>query len=233
MVDSLFVLNEGSWVTAPNGSVTFTPLSTYHGSAPAPIQYVVFDAQGTPSNLATVQIATTLSIDLIFFKGIPSTIGNTLSWKSKNENGFAYFEILKSNNLTEFVTIAKINGGSNTGNYQYVETEDVFGLNYYQLKMVNNDGTSEKSKIIAIRNLDSAEGLNVYPNPSPSHMFKLSGKANVLNLHVFNIKGEEVKVKTNLVNEIIELDMHEHVAGIYLIRIQTDNGYITKRIVIE
>ena len=233
LVDSLFVPGQGSWVTATTGTVTFTPLSSYIGTTPNPIEYVVFDAQGTPSNLATVTIGTSLSVDLVFFKGNTGISGNTLTWKAKNETGFAYFEILKSRNLGEFVAIGRVNGGSNTGNYQYVETEDVFGLNYYQLRMVNTDGTTEKSKIIALRNLDSSEGVNVYPNPSPTHIFKLSGKANLQSLTVFNTQGVQIQVEPKLVDGQIELDMRGQTAGNYLIRVTTPSGYTTKRIVIE
>lgn len=54
--DPLIVPNEGTWTVNPGtGTITFTPLDTFTGD-PAPIQYIVDDNSGNPSEPAIVTV---------------------------------------------------------------------------------------------------------------------------------------------------------------------------------
>jgi CshA-type fibril repeat protein len=234
LVDSLVVPGEGSWKVNPSGSITFTPLSNYNGTQPASIQYIVRDAQGTPSNRAILEIGTTLSVDLVFFKGKPSAVGNELSWKAKNETGFSHFELERSDNLAEFYSIAKISGGNENGNYSTSDKTGIAGLKYYRLRMVDLDGTEEYSKIISIRNNVSEGALNVYPNPIQDFSFRFTTEGKVKSIQISNIIGKAINANfENQENQYKVILPTETAAGIYILQVETDKGRFTKRIVLE
>jgi SdrD B-like domain/Secretion system C-terminal sorting domain len=175
-----------------------------------------------------------LSADLVSFAAKPKNIGNVLTWKAKNETGFSHFEIMKSATLQEFISIGKVEGGSTTGSYQYLDQKDVLGLNYYQLKMVDLDGSVSYSKIIAVNNKESLSGLLVFPNPSPTREFTIQTDADVRNVRVYNTAGAEIEFEQQkrTIGLLIKLN-NQLSSGTYLISIQTSKGLITRRVVIE
>ncbi|PCH89144.1 MAG: hypothetical protein COB88_02075 [Flavobacteriales bacterium] len=78
--------------------------------------------------------------------------------------------------------------------------------------------------------------VNIYPNPSAGQ-FTLeieSQKEMVPSISVYNMQGEELRLKSNntgLKNKLA-FDLRNHANGIYVVRILTDDGVINKRITV-
>ena len=81
---------------------------------------------------------------------------------------------------------------------------------------------------------DNAPSIKVYPNPS-NGFFTLecapaaSGKTIV---SIYNIVGNQIYnevVTANLTN----IDLTGHASGVYFIRVQNDNGFVTRRVVLQ
>jgi Secretion system C-terminal sorting domain len=184
--------------------------------------------------LATVTIGTTLSTDLTFFTGKPTSTGNEFKWKAINETGFSHFEVEKSSNLKEFYSIAKIAGGVESGNYKAFDNTEVVGLNYYRLKMVDLDGTVEYSKTISVRNTVFEYALHVYPNPVQNLTFTFETIGTLKNVVISNSIGKIIKVNTISTDGQFKITMpSESASGIYLLQVETDKGKFTKRVMIE
>jgi len=105
-----------------------------------------------------------LPIELLYFSGDKQACNqNLLAWATATESNNNYFQLERSINGVEFITLGKIPGAGTsleTKQYKYVDTKPESGLNYYRLTQVDYDGTATQSHIIDIDN-DCKEGLNV------------------------------------------------------------------------
>ena len=75
---------------------------------------------------------------------------------------------------------------------------------------------------------NAAADVKVYPNPSEG-MFNIEGQ-NIKKVEVFNSLGQPVYAK-DTENGMMMIDLTNHAAGIYLIRIVTDNGIWSHQVI--
>lgn len=74
-----------------------------------------------------------------------------LNWNTFSEYNNSHFELLRSADGKTFVSVATLQGKGEKGNdYIYTDYNPYPGINYYQLKQVDKDGTFELLKTIAI-----------------------------------------------------------------------------------
>jgi Secretion system C-terminal sorting domain len=127
------------------------------------------------NNVATLTYTATsspLPVELLKFSGKKDGPNkNTLSWVTAKEKDFAQFVVEKGKNAKNFEGIATIKSNVNQTsylqNYSFVDENAVEAINYYRLKMVDNDGTFKYSNIISLENeLNKSIVGEFYPNPS-------------------------------------------------------------------
>ena len=73
---------------------------------------------------------------------------------------------------------------------------------------------------------DLVQNISIYPNPT-SNAIAVSSTSNVLSLEIYNLLGKRVLIAKN--NN--KLDVSNLNSGIYLVKIQTEKGNITKKII--
>jgi len=129
-------------------------------------------------------------------------IGNTtqLNWTTATELNNLGFDVQRSANGNEFVTIGFVSGNGTTTeaqNYSYIDKTTLPNTNYaYRLKQMDFNGTYTYSEVI---NLGESLSLNYelaqnYPNPfnpSTTVSIGLPVKSDI-SLDVYNIVGEKV-----------------------------------------
>lgn len=101
----------------------------------------------------TVPPLAPLPVTLISFSGRMDNNTVPLSWRTASEQNSDYFEVQRSLNGNDFVTIGNVRAAGNSNSVrQYNFTDPHPGeINYYLLKMVDNDDKSEYSRVIIIR----------------------------------------------------------------------------------
>lgn len=137
----------------------------------------------------------------------------TLNWSTATELNNNGFEIQRSLNNSDFVTVGYVKGkGTTTNNtdYVYVDRNLAQGNYSYRLKQIDFNGQYEYSEVInvLVASLDKYALVQNYPNPfNPSTKigYILKDNANV-KLSVYNSLGEEVAV---LVNDLQEQGYHQ------------------------
>ena len=155
-----------------------------------------------------------------------------LAWQTASEINNDYFEVQRSRDGIDFITIEEVSGAGSSDVIQYYQTEDQSpydGLNYYRLKQVDFDGTFDYSeiKVVDISTMDIP--LSVYPNPSSGDINfsePLSG-----NLIVRNMLGQVVwqGVGEGLQN----LDLSHLSAGKYILQhLNQENNIQTVKLTI-
>jgi predicted phage tail protein len=92
----------------------------------------------------------------------------------------------------------------------------------------NNDGTIFKLDL-AINNVNESKStLKVYPNPNNGIINIIGEKLGQVEL--LNVQGQIIKT-FSITDENATIDISELLNGIYLLKIQTKNGYTVKKII--
>jgi hypothetical protein len=90
-----------------------------------------------------------LPIELVYFKGVCQDNRKTiLQWKTASEVNALKFNIERSTNGLDYITIGSLNAQyPYGGNYSFVDDSRQSGILYYRLKMIDKDGTFKYSPI--------------------------------------------------------------------------------------
>jgi hypothetical protein len=153
----------------------------------------------------------------------------------ETEYNSSHFEIEQSVNNTDFKKTGVLKAGQ--ANYSFTDSIPA-SMNYYRLKMVDIDGQSKYSNVVALHK-NSTETIfsRVYPNPfrdqlklnvsvTTEHLAKVTVLDNAG--HVLLRENHPVSPRSNTIslNSINKLP-----AGIYLVRISMDNEVFSKTVV--
>jgi hypothetical protein len=122
-------------------------------------------------------------------------------------------------------TVAAIGSENTTEHYTFTDGSPVRGVNFYRLRTVDTDGTSEGSRVVS---LDFAKGSPeaafVYPNPA-SESIRFSNSidlSRVKNVSVVDTRGIVVYTAGSLTAEGIPATRFRE--GLYVIRLRLDDG---------
>jgi alpha-tubulin suppressor-like RCC1 family protein len=173
-------------------TTNLTALSTGYN-----IDGVLGNGGTTSVNYAFVPIAcqttSIVPITLSSFTAQNKNSTNLLLWTTENETNNKHFEIQRSVDGINFITIGKVNAIGNstiTTNYSYTDNAPTYGTNYYRLKQVDVDGTFTYSNIEKIKNIKLG-GITIYPNPASNALF-VDGVKNNSKYCITNLLGEIV-----------------------------------------
>lgn len=90
-----------------------------------------------------------------------------LQWITSSEYQNNHFVIERSSNGIHYVSLGTVqaSGNSNGATYSFVDVSPVYGLNYYRIKQVDNNGREQMYGVRIISNSRMPGQLAVYPNP--------------------------------------------------------------------
>lgn len=114
-----------------------------------------------------------LPVEWLYFKGMSHVSYNTLEWGTSSEENTDHFEVERSKDGVNFEYIGKVQANGNSTevmNYSFDDFRPSRGDNYYRIKLVNKDGTTELTEIVVLNN-NSTLNANVYPNPVIDEVF--------------------------------------------------------------
>jgi hypothetical protein len=187
-------LNAGTW-THQNGDVI--PGNT--GTGPTPLKSKL----QTAFSSFTYGFGQTVSLPLtlLSFSGKRVDPVIQLAWRTTAEYNVSHFEIERSGNGLQFVTLAMVDATNEAGDKMYHLTDSLPfpGFNYYRLKMVDIDGVFTYSPVIQITPINTAGVMLVYPNPvSGQILYFLSpaGDNGLFRLNLYNYSGQRVFTRT-------------------------------------
>lgn len=176
---------------------------------------------------------TPLPIELLSFTANCNNHNVILKWITATETNNDYFTIERSTDGKTFVPIGTIKGAGNSStikNYYFTDnkTGTVF---YYRLKQTDFDGQFKYFQIIAVRCNDAAE-FTLYPNPSYDGAFIIQGAAQNSDVIVTDVLGKII-LRTKITGEKTEIDLSNHLSGIYFIQINSGYGFASNKIIVN
>lgn len=186
--------NPAGWASNIDGNY-----ATWSSAGGAPTGYANFPSC-TPSSIA-------LPIKLTSFQAEINQKQTQLNWQTSSEANFSHFDLLRSADAKGFETIGSIIGKGNEteiSNYEFTDTQPLTGLNYYQLKQVDTDGTKTYSKIIAV-NFTGENIIKVYPNPSED-FFKIQG-LNIDDIYKVSFRNTQGKLLKSISSDFDNISL--------------------------
>ncbi len=178
-----------------------------------------------------------LPVSLISFSAQPDDNSSVrLKWVTANEIDNAGFELEKSKDLKDIITVVKIPPVAKEGsthNYTYTDETPFQGTSYYRLKQVDLDG---KITIYSWRSVVVNQYYTIFPNPTPAKRFRLRldepGNAAI---RIYDMHGNLIpsKVKRDSAG-LVEIWLPEHTPpGTYLLHVTERGNGRQHRLVVE
>lgn len=212
--------NGSMWVNA--GGTAFTGDATAGSvtSTPALAAFGTFI-------LASVTMSNPLPIELISFDAEQHEDFVNLYWSTATEINNDHFNVERSSDGFEFISIAEIAGaGSSTTqkDYAHQDMHPLTGVTYYRLRQTDFSGKATVSHVIKIQSYHITR-LKVFPNPAHrATQVKLNRK---LSFVVINAVGQIILTA----DETDTINTEQFSPGVYIIR--SDDGLATKLVVEE
>lgn len=168
-----------------------------------------------------------------------------LYWNTATEIRSSHFIVERATENGKFEAIGKVKAAGNSNRmlaYQYadINVAEVLNTNvvYYRLKMVDIDGTFEYSSVKAVYfGKESEMDVTLYPVPFNNEIsiFIAANEAVKGEIEVLNLMGT-VCFKTNYSvkagGESISLtELAKLPAGVYLVRVQTNNEWVVRKVI--
>ncbi len=177
-----------------------------------------------------------LPIELTQFDAKLQDQGVLVTWTTATELNNDYMALERSANGQDFLEITRVKGKGTTQEtqrYHYFDQNPLAGINYYRLRQVDFDGTTDHSKVVALT-LDKGELMSIFPNPAkdriniqtsltllPQEVFLLDALGRKISLNLQGSPGwYEIKLPTELP------------AGNYWLRLQ-DRAQIHRMVVVR
>ena len=166
-----------------------------------------------------------LPIELISFQAHPRDNSVQLKWETASEVDNDYMIVEKSLSGFDFKEIGRIKGAGTSfavSNYSFEDSSPVNAMNYYRLKQVDYDGTSEYSKVISVnfRGKTITDKLVLFPtiiSSGQNLQIDLSKYEGNLKFKIHNSIGQIVKNLTVETGGIIAISTENFDDGIYYI----------------
>ena len=211
---------------------TINVSSTSYSVTLQPGEYYVY----TNKNIKDVVLAVTWLSFTAQKNGAHSVL---LNWSTQNEINNDHFEIERSNDGISFTKIGSANAATGNGNHQYLFTDNIplNGYNYYRIKQVDKEGNYQYSSIQRISLSDIIKHWSLYPNPAKNAaaLYALNNYSKAA-ISVSDLRGKIIysTVINNItVNQQISIPVQQLSKGVYVIKIITNDGIDTQKLVVE
>lgn len=184
--------------------------------------------------LVNQQVA--LPLTLLSFSGQFVQNKVQLQWRTTAEQNTFHFEIQRSLNGSDFTSIGTVTAaGNSTSEHNYNFTDVSPGeINYYRLKMVDNDGRFEYSQVIIIKRSGDDQALHVTnPFTSQLKLYFVKPLRGDIMLQLLAGDGRSVlQRKLTLSGQLsVVIDLPILANGEYFLALMTDNKRYLKKLV--
>lgn len=183
-----------------------------------------------------------LPLSLLDFSARLQSSSVSLNWITGMEKSFSHFVIERSVNGLEYKEVGMVFGNGNTSvKQQYAFTDAVNtkakGVIYYRLKMVDQNGSYQRSAIRLIRvgEETTTMAISTYPNPVTSEIritIPAQWQNSAVTYDVYTAGGQLVKhvVRANS-SQTEMINVADLTNGIYIVKASNASASATQRII--
>jgi len=197
-------------------------------------------SQSTVITLTVMDCGDPLATDFLSFTGKTVNERSVLTWSTSKEVEHLMFVVERSIDGRTFQPIATVNNYNDStmsiNTYSYVDPDALTGLVYYRLKMMNDIGTYQYSRVVQLNSRQAVFAFGTVVNPFNQQLiFELSvatnGKADI---ELIDPSGRTVKRMSTILNagsnNVIIGNTGNLSTGIYTLKAQCNGTTIQKRV---
>jgi hypothetical protein len=164
-----------------------------------------------------------------------------LDWETATEFNTQGYEIQRSVQTDDdFTKLAWVDGkgtNSNSTAYQFLDENVRVGqVYYYRIKQIDKDGTMAFSKVVSAQITQSIPTISLTPNPAKDFVeLELLGADmnSPVQIDLMSLDGKLCLSRTDLIGEeTFVLSLNGLGAGIYILKVQSENVVLTERLII-
>ncbi len=149
-------------------------------------------------------------------------------WTTANEVNVSHFNVQRSTNDKDFITIGKVAAqNKNSNEYRFYDSPPVEGLGvvYYRIESIDFDGKKQYSEIRTLNiKPQTLKGVGISPNPAKTNVTVTS--KGIRQIEIFDIMGKKVMVKELNNLDKINIDISKLNKGLFLVRVISADGKI-------
>lgn len=189
-----------------------------------------------------------LPVVLTRFAALPAPMGVALTWQTAQELNNAYFAVERAIDGKIFGEVLRVAGAGTTSQPQTYEALDrapLAGLAYYRLRLVDHDGTTTYSPIVAVTMTTKRPAITglvaqVMPNPAlaagPLTLRVQQEVAVPVQLTITDLQGRVLHRQVLPAALVTELPLALPAlrgGGVYLLRLNSATSTITQKLVVQ
>lgn len=176
-----------------------------------------------------------------FTGAVDTNYKSVLSWRTFNESDYTSFAVEYSTDSSNYKNIATIPAAQDSSNhtYTFVDSQQLFKVNYYRIKRTYIDSTFKYSAVVKLLmqpkkdNTSSVqENITAYPNPNRQTLMLKHPARDQSQISVYDVSGKQVKlvhVQPGSLQSVITLnDLRD---GVYIIRWTSNHEQLTTKII--
>ena len=197
----------------------FTKIAIFNAVLPQ------FDVQERFDNICNDNLVV-LPVNLISFTAIKSGKQVQLTWITASELNNKGFEVQRSSNGSNYISIGFVNGNGTTSQentYHFTDQSPLAGKNYYRLKQIDIDNRVTYSSTRRIDMDAERQEVQLFPNPSRSLITITNIKAGN-QLSVFNSYGNLV-IRKIAGSGQESISVEKLAAGVYMLQVTDSNNF--------
>lgn len=185
----------------------------------------------SPFTLASTVEANPLPVELLYFESNCELNRTQLNWATASEINASHFELEGSRNgmIWEKIGSVDAQGTSMLQNTYSFAIPENLAYNYFRLKQLDLNGNSEYFQAIYSNCSENSEQISCYPNPTQGDLTLIgfSSESKTFSYQLVNLQGKVVQAEKDLLNTgKITLNISQHAAGTYVLKVWDKNGIV-------
>ncbi|MFK7932624.1 MAG: T9SS type A sorting domain-containing protein [Saprospiraceae bacterium] len=163
-----------------------------------------------------------LAVEWIDVVATKKTDNVLIEWKTTSERDITFYQVEHSHNGRNFQKIGSVaaNNEATLNHYHFNHQPTTVGKQFYRIVQVENDGTTDLSKIVSI-DFSKAQSIQVYPNPVHDNLHIVG---NISENSIIQFVDYQGIVKKEVSYSLNPIRVNDLPTGIYLIRTK-DNSW--------
>ncbi|SDD42745.1 Por secretion system C-terminal sorting domain-containing protein [Dyadobacter soli] len=181
-----------------------------------------------------------LPVTLVSFNARAVENNALIEWQTTSEENASHFEVERSLDARKFVKIGTVNAAGNSNALQrYSLTDRTFGSQtqtvYYRLRSVDLDGTFSLTRAVSLQPRGAGRYAGVYPNPArKAGTVTVSSGIPSGQVSLWDMLGREIPVrKSSLSDGSVQVNLNGVASGMYLLKLTTNQGVVSHKLVVE
>jgi hypothetical protein len=225
---SITELPANGTVQVVNGKLSFHPSIDFEGTTT--FTYTVSDQMGQKSNAGTVKLEILkdpLPVKLVYFQAKKKESHVLLTWGTAEETNSNHFDIERSADMKLWARIGSVLAASDSKTAQEYVLADTLpepGLNYYRLKMVDDDNSFSLSSTRSVH-FPELSWAELFPNPVDDQLRVVIRNKKIKIMRLISNAGI-VRLSRPVSAPSFTISMKEFPTGMYYIHFEQDDGAV-------